>query len=299
MTNLIDSLPKVRGAYREDANLSKSNWFGVGGNAKILFRPLDLEDLAFFLKHKPQEIPHYIIGVGSNLLVRDGGIDGVVIKLGRDFAGIKAYDNKIEVGAAFLDYNLAQIAKDYEIGGLEFFSGIPGSVGGAIAMNAGAYGADTASVLEYATALDEKGNIHRLSNIDMGFIYRGNTIPEDWIFVDALLKGHHKPKDLIAKQMAYIAENRENSQPIRTKTTGSSFANPPGMKAWELIEKAGCRGLVVGDAIMSEKHCNFIINQGDATAWDIENLGEEVRRRVKEQSGILLEWEIRKIGDYR
>jgi len=295
---LIDSLPEIRGQYREHANLAKTNWFGVGGEAEVLFRPEDSADLCHFLANKPKSVPVTVIGVGSNLLIRDGGIDGVVIRLGRGFTGMQVQGNLVHAGAGALDYNLAIFCKDHAIAGLEFFSGIPGTVGGALAMNAGAYGGDTASILISAEAIDEMGQLHELSAVDIGFIYRGNTIPDGWIFTKAIFKGEHSNIDSIAHKINLIATKREATQPIRTKTTGSTFANPQGMSAWELIDKAGCRGLTIGDATVSEKHCNFLINQGNATAKDLEDLGEEVRRRVFEASGVMLEWEVKRIGKY-
>jgi UDP-N-acetylmuramate dehydrogenase len=239
-----------------------------------------------------------IIGVGSNLLIRDGGIDGVVIKLGRGFTSIELKNNELHVGAGCLDFNVAMFCKENEIGGLEFYSGIPGSIGGALAMNAGAYGGETASILISAQAIDEMGQIHELSNQDFGFIYRGNTLPEGWIFSKAVFKTYRQDKSIIAEKINDISFKREATQPIRTKTTGSTFANPTDVKAWQLIDKAGCRGLKIGDAIVSEKHCNFLINQGAATAKDLESLGEEVKRRVKETSNIELEWEVKRVGKF-
>lgn len=293
---LVDILPSVKGSYRVGADLSKTNWFGVGGPADVLFRPVDREDLAQFLKHKPQHVPVTVIGVGSNLLIRDAGVAGVVIKLGRGFAAITGEGKTIHAGAAALSFNVAQFCQHYGLGGLEFLSGIPGTIGGALAMNAGAYGNEIAACLLTAEALDEQGNLHVLESRDIGFIYRGNTLPEGWIFTKAVLKGIAEDSDIIASRIAEITAKRESTQPIRSRTSGSTFANPAGKKSWELIDAAGCRGLQIGDAIVSEKHCNFLINQGNATAADLENLGEEVRRRVKEKSGITLEWEVKRIG---
>jgi UDP-N-acetylmuramate dehydrogenase len=294
--NTLD-LPEVRGDYRFNANLGKSSWFGVGGEAQVLFKPADVEDLAFFLQNKPKDLPLTVIGLCSNLLIRDQGVSGVVIKLGKGFSDISIKDCEITVGAGFLDYNLAHIAKDHGIGGLEFFSGIPGGIGGALAMNAGAYGGDTASALQYAQILDKHGNLQTLTPEEIGFRYRGNSLPDEVIFVKACFKGKSQDPEIIGQKMQEIATARENSQPIRTKTTGSTFANPTtGKKAWELIRDASCVGLKVGDAIISEKHCNFIINQGNSTAQDIEDLGESVRAKVYAHSGILLEWEVKRIG---
>jgi UDP-N-acetylmuramate dehydrogenase len=293
---LIDRLPQVRGSYRENALLSKTNWFGVGGPAEILFRPEDKEDLAYFLQYKPSDVPVMVIGVGSNLLVRDGGIDGVVIKLGRNFAAVTREGTTIHAGTGALSFNTAHFAQHCGLSGLEFLVGIPGTIGGALAMNAGAYGSETAAHLLEAEALDEQGNTHRLTPVDMGFVYRGNTLPEGWIFTKAIFKTvPAKPED-IAARMEFITTSREASQPVKTRTSGSTFVNPTGHKAWELIDRAGCRGLTMGGAIVSEKHCNFLINQDNASAHDLESLGEEVRRRVYEQSGIMLEWEVKRIG---
>ncbi len=312
MTSLLSQLPPIRGQYRENADLAGTTWFRVGGAAEVLFKPADTEDLAFFLKNKPKDIPVTVIGVGSNLLVRDGGVPGVVIRLGRGFVEIavtpsndgvwppdavmRRHDSLITAGAGALSLNVARYAQMQGIGGLEFLSGIPGTIGGALRMNGGAYGSDTAAVFVEAEAVDASGNIHRLDRA-MGFTYRHCAIPEDWIFTRAVLQGHSTPPEEIAHRMQEIAAKREASQPIRTCTGGSTFKNPPGeKKAWQLIDEAGCRGLKLGGAQVSELHCNFLINTGDATAADIENLGEEVRRRVQENSGILLEWEIRRIG---
>ncbi len=293
---LIDTLPPVRGSYRENADLSKTNWFGVGGPADVLFRPADAADLAHFLKAKPGGVAVTVIGVGSNLLVRDGGIDGVVVKLGRGFASVTREGNRVDAGAAALSFNTAQFCQHVGLGGLEFLSGIPGTIGGALAMNAGAYGNDTASCLHKAEALDEQGNLHRLTAQDIGFIYRGNTLPEGWIFTKAILNATPEQPEVIAARMASITAKREATQPIRTRTSGSTFANPSGHRAWELIDAAGCRGLRRGGAVISEKHCNFMINEDNATAEELEMLGEEVRERVKRQSGIMLEWEVKRIG---
>lgn len=293
---LVDRLPKVRGSYRERVNLSKINWFNAGGEAEVVFRPADTHDLADFLKNKPEDVPVTVLGVGSNLLVRDGGIDGVVIRLGRGFVEIKQQGNAIRAGAGALSFNVAMASAEFGLAGLEFLVGIPGTIGGACAMNAGAYQGDTASVLIEAEAVDEAGQIHRLTPQDIGYVYRGHTMPEGMIFTGALLKGEPDDKDAITARINQINQQRESSQPIRSRTSGSTFKNPAGKKAWELIDAAGCRGLMVGGAQVSEKHCNFLINTGTASAADIENLGEEVRRRVKAQSGVELEWEIKRIG---
>jgi len=296
MDDIIDLLPKIRGSYRANVNLAKVNWFGIGGEAQILFKPEDLDDLAFFLQNKPKNIDVNIIGVGSNLLVRDEGVKGVVIKLGRSFTSHKIIGDTIWVGAACLDYNLAMIAKEHSIGGFEFFSGIPGTIGGALAMNAGAYGSDTSSILISADLLDDRGNIHHMSKEEIGFSYRSNNLAKGWIFTAALFQGFPSSRDLIEAKISEISHNRETTQPIKTKTTGSFFANPPGMKAWQLIDQAGCRGMAEGDAISSEKHCNFIINRGNAKAKDIENLARKIQQKVLDSSGITLKWEVKTIG---
>ena len=237
-----------------------------------------------------------MIGVGSNLLVRDGGVPGVVLRLGRDFATIKAEGTEIESGAAALDVNVALSAKLASIEGLEFYAGVPGSIGGAVRMNAGAYGKETKDVLIWAEAADETGKLHRLTRDDLGFQYRHSNLPPDWICLRARFQGQSGDPEVIAQRMEEIQQQRADSQPIRTRTGGSTFKNPEGHKAWQLIDAAGCRGLTRGGAMVSEMHCNFLINRGDATAADLEELGEEVRAKVKAASGITLEWEIRRIG---
>ena len=293
---LMERLPAVRGRYSEDAGLHKLTWFRVGGPADVLFRPADAEDLAGFLAASPDDVPVTVIGVGSNLLVRDGGVEGVVIRLGRAFAAMEVDGDRLTVGAMALDMSVAKTAAAAGIAGLEFLSGIPGTIGGGLRMNAGAFGSDMAAVLVEAVALDRDGRIHRLGRDGMGFGYRSSTVPGDWIFTAATLQGMAGEGAAIAGRMADIADERAGSQPLRTRTGGSTFKNPEGARAWELIEAAGCRGLTRGDAMVSEKHCNFLINSGAATAADIEGLGEEVRRRVAETSGVTLEWEIRRIG---
>jgi UDP-N-acetylmuramate dehydrogenase len=295
--DLLARLPAVRGRLSAQAGLADITWFRVGGAADAMFRPADRDDLIAFLRAKPVDVPVTVLGVGSNTLVRDGGIDGVVIRLGRDFAGITACDNnEIEAGAGALDVNVAQTAQMHGIAGLEFLRGIPGTVGGGLRMNAGAYGTEFKDVLVWAEAVDGQGNLHRLSPAEMKFGYRHCGVPEDWIFLSCRLKGRPGDKAQIQARMDEIQAAREGSQPIRSRTGGSTFANPEGHKAWQLIDAAGCRGLVVGDAQVSEQHCNFLINRGSATAADLETLGETVRRRVKETSGIDLRWEIKRIG---
>ncbi|HLJ22365.1 MAG TPA: UDP-N-acetylmuramate dehydrogenase [Stellaceae bacterium] len=293
---LIDRLPPVRGRLTADAPLAPVTWFRVGGAAEVLFRPADADDLAEFLAKRPSDVPVTVIGVASNLLVRDGGVDGVVVRLGRGFAAIEISGTRVTAGAAVLDLNVAIAARAAGVGGLEFLSGIPGTVGGALRMNAGAYGREIKDVLESATALDGAGGRHELSLAEMDLSYRRCGVAEDWIFTAATLRGVEADRDAIQRRMAQIQAEREASQPIRARTGGSTFANPRGHKAWELIDRAGCRGLTRGGAMVSEKHTNFLINTGTATAADIEGLGEEIRRRVFDKFGVTLEWEIRRIG---
>lgn len=294
--SLIDRLPVVRGRLSENADIGAKTWFRVGGPAEVLFRPADEGDLSDFLKNKPGDVPVTVIGVASNLLVRDGGVSGVVVRLGRGFSAITIDGETIEVGSGALDLNVALTAADAGLGGFEFLSGVPGTIGGALRMNAGAFGAEMKDVTVSARALDEKGTVHDLTLDNLGFSYRHAGVPEGWIFTAATLRGHRAKVDEIAQKMAEIRAFREESQPQRAQTGGSTFANPDGFKAWELIDQAGCRGLQRGGAMVSEKHCNFLLNVGDAAAADLEGLGEEVRRRVFEQSGVRLEWEIRRIG---
>jgi len=297
---LIDRLPEVRGRYAENADLARVTWFRVGGPAEVMFRPADSDDLATFLAAKPADVPVTVLGVGSNLLVRDGGVPGVVIRMGRHFAAIEAEGIGITVGAGALDVHVARVAAEAGIAGLEFLSGVPGTIGGALRMNAGAYGREIKDVLVQASALDAQGGKHDLTLDEMGFSYRHCGIAEDWIFTGARLRGEKGEPAEIAQRVAEIRAARETSQPIRTATGGSTFANPAnspgGEKAWQLIDAAGCRGLTRGGAQVSEQHCNFLINTGEATAADLEGLGEEMRRRVFETSGIELRWEIRRIG---
>jgi len=293
---LLRQLPPVRGRIAAGAPLGNLTWFRVGGPAEVLFRPADETDLAGFLAALPPEIPVTVLGVGSNLLVRDGGIPGVTIRLGRGFAAIDPGDEGIRAGAGALDLNVALVAAEAGIAGLEFLSGIPGTVGGAFRTNAGAYGHELKDVLIAATALDRSGRLHRVGVAALALSYRHSAAPADWVFTAATLRGRNGDRVEIARQMVEIRAAREASQPIRTRTGGSTFANPPGQQAWRLIDAAGCRGLVRGGAMVSEKHTNFLINTGTATAADIEGLGEEVRRRVHREFGILLEWEIRRVG---
>ncbi|HTC17778.1 MAG TPA: UDP-N-acetylmuramate dehydrogenase [Stellaceae bacterium] len=293
---LIERLPPVRGRLSENAPLAQLTWLRVGGPAEVMFRPADVEDLAQFLARKPKDVKVTVIGVASNLLIRDGGVKGVVVRLGRGFVEIKSEGEEIAAGAGALDLNVALSACAAGIAGLEFLSGIPGTIGGGLRMNAGAYGAEFKDVLVAAAALDAKGKRRELTAAEMELSYRHCGVAEDWVFVSARFKGKRDEAQAIGARMATIQAQREESQPIRARTGGSTFANPPGHKAWELIDKAGCRGLKLGGAQVSPKHANFLINTGEASAADVENLGEEVRRRVLEKSGVSLEWEIRRIG---
>lgn len=294
--HLMTRMPAVRGRLTADASLAPVTWFRVGGPAEVMFRPADADDLADFLAALPAGVPVTVIGVASNLLVRDGGVPGVTIRLGRGFTDIAADGMTLTAGAAALDLNVAMVARDAGITGLEFLSGIPGTIGGALRMNGGAYGRELADVLVSATAVARDGRLLEFSHADMGFTYRHSAAPGDCIFTGAVLRGEPGNPLEIARRMAEISDKRADSQPVRSRTGGSTFKNPEGYKAWELIDKAGCRGLSIGDAQVSEKHCNFLINNGTATAAQLEALGEEVRRRVFETSGVTLEWEIKRIG---
>ena len=302
--SLIDRLPAVRGRYTQNAPLSQSTWFQVGGPADVLFKPADEADLQHFLQHCPADIPVLIIGVGSNLIIRDGGVEGVVIKLGREFAGIDIHPehpDQIIAGAAALDGNVALVAQKYGLAGLEFLSGIPGTVGAGIRMNAGCYNSEISDVLVSATAIDRQGHKHIVTPAQLGMSYRHIDAPSDWIFTQAIFKGTPSTMDAVKARMDEIKTQREASQPIREKTGGSTFANPerdiPGTgSAWKAVDAAGCRGLTLGGAQISPLHCNFMINTGNATAADLEKLGETVRERVKAHSGIDLRWEIKRIG---
>lgn len=297
LKNVRSDLPQIRGQYRFDAPLSKTNWFGVGGNADVLFKPEDTADLAHFIKHKPTDLPVTLIGVGSNLIVRDGGIRGAVIRLGRFFNEATLEGDVMVAGAAMLDLNLARVAASHGRAGLEFMSGIPGTVGGALAMNAGAYGREVKDVLIKAEAVTRGGEVVELSGVDMKYSYRHYGGPEGLIFTRAWFATTADAPAAIEARIVDIQSKREATQPIRERTGGSTFANPEGHKAWQLIDAAGCRGLMIGGAQMSELHCNFMINTGTATAKDLETLGDEVRARVKAHSGVDLHWEIKRIGD--
>lgn len=324
--SIISTLPGVRGRYTENAPLGASGWFKCGGTAEIMFKPADVQDLQdFLIQTAPSDgfdpaspvcyageagsKPIHVFGALSNTIIRDGGVKGMVIRLGREFAGIETDGDTVRAGALALDANVAQVAAEAGIGGLEFFSGIPGTIGGALRMNAGCYGSETKDVLVSATAIDRHGKIHTFTPEQMEMTYRHVGVPEDMIFIEAVFKGKKDNADNVLARMAEIKQKREASQPIREKTGGSTFANPSaediakaalpeGTKVWQIIDQVGGRGLQIGGAIMSEKHCNFMINTGTATAADLESLGEEIRKRVVERFGISLRWEIKRIGEF-
>ena len=293
---LRSKMSALRGRLVANQPLAELTWFRVGGPAQILFMPEDEDDLAYMLAHLPAEIPVTVMGLGSNLIVRDGGVPGVVIRLGRGFGEIAIEDVRVRAGGALPDVKVARTAQEAGIAGLSFLRGIPGAIGGALRMNGGAYGRETKDALVEARAVDRQGRVHVLSNADMHYAYRHSGAPDDYIFTQALFAGEHgdpTPTDTASRPSTSACEWKG---PIKSRTGGSTFKNPPGHKAWQLIEAAGCRGLRIGDAQVSEMHCNFLINLGKATAADIETLGEAVRRRVKEGSGIDLDWEIKRIG---
>ena len=295
--DLKAKMPQLRGRLIANQPLADLTWFRVGGPAQVLFTPEDENDLAYFLQNLPQEIPVTVIGLGSNLIVRDGGVPGVVIRLGRGFSDVVVEAGaRIRAGTAVPDVKVARAAQEAGVAGLSFLRGIPGCIGGALRMNGGAYGRETKDALIEARGVDRKGNVVVFANGDMHYSYRHCGAPEDIVFTQALFRGEPGERAAIAAEMDKITEAREATQPIKSRTGGSTFKNPPGQKAWQLIDAAGCRGLVVGDAQVSELHCNFLINRGNATAHDIETLGETVRRRVQEISGVTLEWEIKRIG---
>jgi len=301
LAKLGAGLAGLRGRLTPDAEMDKITWFRAGGLADALFQPADEEDLAAFLRAVPEEIPVTVVGIGSNLLVREGGIRGFVVRLSaKGFGEAEVVsDTRIRAGAALPDKRLAAVALEAGIGGFHFYHGIPGAVGGALRMNAGANGVETRERVVEVRALDRKGNAHTLSNAEMGYGYRRSAAPADLIFTSALFEGHPEDKDKIRAAMDAVQQHRETVQPIREKTGGSTFKNPEGTSAWKEIDKAGCRGLMVGGAQMSPMHCNFMINTGSATGYDLEYLGETVRARVLETSGIRLEWEIKRIGEFR
>lgn len=291
------TLPSVRGPLLENAILKDFVWFRAGGPAELLFRPADEGDLQTFLAQKPLEMPVTVIGVGSNLLVRDGGLKGAVVRLPARFGKIEVEGRRVRAGAAALDAAVARAAADAGLGGLEFLRGIPGTIGGALRMNAGCYGREIKDVFVEAAAIDENGRRIVLTRNDISFSYRSCSASDRLIFTEAILEGTPDSPDAVRARMEALVAQRESTQPIRAKTGGSTFKNPPGArKAWQLIEEAGCRGLSRGDAQVSEKHCNFLINTGEATASDLETLGEEVRACVRACSGVVLEWEIKRVG---
>lgn len=324
-SGLIDRLPKVRGRYTANAPLGMSGWFKCGGTAEVLFKPADLFDLQEFLANTapPRDVvevsspvcylqdeafPVQVFGALSNTIIRDGGLPGVTIRLGREFAEIGVFEDMVSCGALALDANVANVAADAGLGGLEFFSGIPGTIGGALRMNAGCYGVETKDVLIVCEAFDRFGNSHVMKPEDMGMTYRHTDVPDDYIFVCASFRGTPENPEIVSERMAEIKAKREAAQPIREKTGGSTFANPSaediakaglpeGTKVWQLIDQVGGRGFKVGGAMMSEKHCNFMINSGSATAQDLENLGDELIRRVADKFGITLRWEIKRVGN--
>jgi len=294
--DLKTQLTKLRGRLMANQSLAELTWFRVGGPAQVLFMPEDESDLSYFLASLSAEIALSVIGLGSNLIVRDGGVPGVVIRLGRGFGDIAIDGLTLRAGAAVPDVKVARAAQEAGIAGLSFLRGIPGCIGGALRMNGGAYGRETKDALIEARAVDRAGRVHVLGNGDMGYGYRHCGAPDDYIFTQATLRGERGDPAVIAAEMEKITEAREATQPIKSRTGGSTFKNPPGRKAWQLIDAAGCRGLRIGDAQVSQMHCNFLINLGKATAADIEILGETVRQRVKDHSGVDLEWEIKRIG---
>jgi UDP-N-acetylmuramate dehydrogenase len=292
---LKSRMPELRGRLLANQSLGEFTWFRVGGAAQVFFMPDDENDLAYFLRNLPPEIPITVIGAGSNLIVRDGGVPGVVIRLGRGFNDVKVEGHRVIVGTAMLDVMVARAAQAAGVAGLAFLSGIPGTVGGALRMNSGAYGGETKDILIEARGVDRQGNVCIFSNGDMGFSYRHCGVADDVIFTTAVLQGRAGVPDEIAAEMAAIKKKREASQP-RNRTGGSTFKNPPGHSAWKLVDDSGCRGLTIGGAQVSELHSNFLINLGGASAADIETLGETVRQRVKTHSGVDLEWEIKRVG---
>lgn len=295
---LIDHLPSVRGKYVEKVVLSHLTWFRVGGPAEVLFKPQDEKDLIYFLRNCPKKTPVTVLGLGANLLIRDGGVSGVVIRLGRGFSNIQIDGRALKVGAGTANVKLALECERLGISGLEFLRSIPGTVGGGLRMNAGAYGSELKDILVSARAVDKQGILHDVAAGDLHMNYRRSGAPSDWIFVSAELIGNYSDTYTVYKRTQKIVRSRESSQPVRTRTGGSTFKNTKDAKAWELIDRAGCRGLQLSGAQVSTNHCNFLINTGNATAADIEQLGEEVRDRVYRDSGIQLEWEIQRVGQY-
>jgi UDP-N-acetylmuramate dehydrogenase len=296
-SDLKAAMPQLRGRLVANQSLAELTWFRVGGRAQMLFTPADEDDLAYFLKNLPKELPVYVVGVGSNLIVRDGGVPGIVIRLSpRGFGEVSADGEIVTAGTAALDKRVAEVAASADVSGLEFFFGIPGTIGGALRMNAGANGNETKDILVEACGIGRDGTRCVFTNTEMKFTYRNCGVDPDLIFTSARFQGKTAASETIRARMNEVQAHREEAQPIREKTGGSTFKNPPGHSAWKLIDAAGCRGLRVGGAQVSEMHCNFLINTGSATGHDIETLGETVRARVKENSGIELHWEIKRIG---
>jgi UDP-N-acetylmuramate dehydrogenase len=294
--DLKSKMPELRGRLLANQSLKELTWFRVGGPAQFLFMPEDEADLSYFLTQLPTKIAVTVVGLGSNLIVRDGGVPGAVIRLGRGFNAIVIEDLHVRAGTAVPDVKIARAAQEAGIAGLSFLRGIPGGIGGALRMNGGAYGRETKDALVEARAVDRVGRVHVLGNADMHYSYRHSGAPDDYIFTQASFAGERGDPATIAAEMDKITESREATQPVKSRTGGSTFKNPPGHKAWQLIDAAGCRGLRQGDAQVSEMHCNFLINLGNASAADIETLGETVRRRVMDSRGVDLEWEIKRIG---
>lgn len=295
--DLKAAMPELRGRLEANAPTAPLSWFRTGGPAQVLFTPADTSDLAYFLQRLDRRMPVLVVGLGSNMLIRDGGWAGVVIRLGKGLAEVAVEsDLRVRAGAAAPDVKVARAAAEAGIAGLSFLRGIPGTIGGALRMNGGAYGGETKDVLVEARGVTRTGEVVAFTNAQMGFTYRHSSVPDDVIFTEALFEGRPGNPDDILAEMNAITEARSSTQPVNTRTGGSTFKNPPGRKAWELVDAAGCRGLRIGDAQVSEMHCNFLINHGSASAADIEGLGEEVRRRVREMSGVELEWEIKRVG---
>ncbi len=295
--NAVATIPEVRGKLTEGAALAPLVWFKSGGPAQWLFEPKDIDDLQQFLRDLDPAIAVWPLGLGSNLIIRDGGMPGVVVRLGKAFAAIQADGMTLSCGAGAPGISAASKARDHGIAGLEFLRGIPGTIGGAVRMNAGAYGREVCDILVSADVVLRNGDLATIPLADMGFSYRHSGLPDGSIVVSAAFVGESGDPEIIGAEMKRIADEREASQPLRSKTGGSTFKNPDGKKAWQLVDEAGCRGLQIGQAQVSEKHCNFLINLGGATSADIEALGDEVRRRVKTHSGVELHWEIQRVGD--
>lgn len=293
----IATMPETRGKLTEGAPLAPLVWFKSGGPAQWLFEPKDIEDLQQFLRDLDPEIAVWPLGLGSNLIIRDGGIRGVVVRLGKAFAAIKADGLTLTCGAGAPGISAASTARDHGIAGMEFLRGIPGTIGGAVRMNAGAYGREVCDILESAEVILRNGDLVTIPLAEMGYTYRHSELPDGAIVVSARFRGESGDPVIIGAEMKRIGDEREASQPLRTKTGGSTYKNPDGQKAWQLVDEAGCRGLQIGQAQVSEKHCNFLINLGGATSADIEALGEEVRKRVKAHSGVELQWEIQRVGN--